>query len=529
MRNIIPVLFAVFTAGSSFAQGLLNNGAFIVMNGAASNIYIDGATGHYTAQGSARIDALSVGPTITLEGNWVNNSNNIGFGFDGSEVVFAGANQSIGGSQFTHFYDVTLAGSGTKTMNIQTRVGGFGGVPSGVLSVGSRILNMNGYDLWHFNPLNTAITYTTGYIQSETNVALNPSTVRWFVGANTGSYVIPFGVAATQIPLTTNITAGMSTAFDYFAVSTRATSTSANTPWASGVTHMYDPNLAQDGSDEAVIDRWWEYTFNQAATATVTFSYRGSENTMTAPYNTGNIGAQYWSSAWLPNNSNIGSAAAVGVGVGSVTAAGLSFAAATYTPWVLSSLAAPLPVTFLDFSAACSGNEVLVNWKTASETNNDYFVVERSSDGAHFSAIGNTDSQAPGGNSTGTLSYTFTDAAPLNTTAYYRIRQVDFNGDDGHSGLVPVEPCSGAGSTVDVFGTGSDIEVMINAVFAGDYNVAVYDMRGRIISERTVNAAEGINRTRLNLNYPESAMYMVRVFSAAGEFTAKRVYVSKFD
>lgn len=507
------------------AQGIINNGAHIVMSGATSNIYIDGAAGNYKSQVGGLIDPLVVGPTITLLGNWINNSANVGFGFDGSRVKFSGAAQSIGGTNYTHFYNVDLLGSGTKTLLIQSRVGGFSAAPLGVLSLGTRPLDLNGFDLWVSNPAAGAITTTTGYIQSETNVALNPSQVRWIVGTNTGARIIPFGLLATQIPLTINITVGMPLSTSYFIAATRATALTNNTPWASTVTQMYDPTLLADGSVQAVIDRWWEFTFSDAATSTNTFSYRGAENTLSVPYNSGNLGAQYWlpANGWVPNNSNIGSAPAVLAGVGAVTAAGLPFTAGTYTSYVLSSLSAPLPIELLSFNATCNNDHEILSWSTASETNNDYFTIERSDDGNSFHAIGNVNGA---GTTIQAQQYSFSDPAPIFAIAYYRLRQTDYNGNSSTSEIIIGEPCGSSSDYLDAFSSGPGINIVMNLSQQMNYNVTVLDARGRSIIDGQISGVEGENHFLLNGNIPATGVYLVKLTDANGKVFVKRLFIT---
>ena len=415
-----------------------------------------------------------------------------------------------------------MLGSGTKTLNVLTTVGGMGLVPVGVLNLGTRPLDLNGNDLWISNPLGGGITTTAGYIISETNAAFNPSRVAWMTGSNTGVYVIPFGVAATQIPLTLNITTGMLFNTDYVYVSTRATATSANTPWATGVTQMYDPTLAQDGSDEAVIDRWWEIQFVSGATADVTFSYRGSENTLQIPYNTGNIGAQWWATGWFPNNANVGSAPAVLVGVGSVTAPGLVFNSNIYTPMVLSSLSAPLPIELINFTANCNGNQVL-SWSTASELNNDYFTVERSDDGISFRDIGQVNGA---GTSSQQHNYSFIDPQPVSGIVYYRLKQTDFNGQTSVSKIITGETCGGDGDFIDAYNSGNGITIIVNVGQPTDYLVTVYDDRGRIIINEAISAAEGSNNFLLNGIIPATGIYLVKVTGNDGRSFTKRLFLA---
>lgn len=96
--------------------------------------------------------------------------------------------------------------------------------------------------------------------------------------------------------------------------------------------------------------------------------------------------------------------------------------------------AAALPVEWLAVSAEVIKNsEVKVNWSTATESQNERFVVERSSDGERFTSIAGLDAV---GNSPVRQDYTYTDEDPLEGFNYYRIQQQDFNGMDTYSSIV---------------------------------------------------------------------------------------------
>lgn len=519
MEKKFVFAFLVSAPLAFHAQGLLNNGAFIVMTGAA-NIYIGGnANGDYTSQANGRITPSATG-TVTLEGDWNNNSANTGFTADAGTVIMNGGAQSIAGSNSTTFYNLSLQGTGTKTLNIATFTGGVT-TTTGVLSLGTRPLALNSFYLTITNPAATAVTYTTGYVISETNVATNPSVMRWNTGAFAGAYTFPFGTTGgIQIPLTVTKAAAVASVID---IATRPTG-SPNTPWAGGVTHMFDPTLAQDGSDEAVVDRWWEILVNPAITADVTFRYTGAENTLSVPYNAGNLGAQYWDgSAWRPDNANIGSAAAVLAGVGAVTAPGLSLTA-TYTPWVLSSLAAPLPVEFVRTDANCVDGNMQVSWTTASELNNDFFTVERSDNGNAFYAVGTVD----GSGTTSQLhNYSFTDVSPATGTVYYRIRQTDYNGASSASGIFSATACGTGTDFIDAFASGADIHLVMELGKDDDYRVMVLDARGRLVADRAVSAVEGANRFVLGDVIPATGVYLVTARGSDGLLFTKRLFISR--
>ena len=523
MKKSIVIGCSLLAVIAGSAQGILNNGAFIVMSGAAQ-IYVDGgAAGDYLSQANGRITPSATG-VISIEGDWTNNASNTGFTADAGTVQMVDAAQTINGTSSTTFYNLNLLGTNTKTLNVNTSVGGVT-TTTGVLSLGSRPLNLNAFMLTLTNPAAGAVTNSTGYIISETNAAANSSIVRWNVGTNTGARIIPFGtVGGIAIPLTTNITVGMGAASNYFQVATRPTVASNNLPWSTSVTHMYDPTLAQDGSDEAVIDRWWDYTFAAGATASVTFSYLGAENTMIVPYNTGNIGAQWWAAAWLPNNANIGSAPAVTAGVGTVTAPGLVFAAATFTPMVLSSLSAPLPVELVSFTSQCNESNVSLAWSTATETNNNYFTIERSDDGVAFRAIGTVQG---GGNSSQMLSYSFVDNEPTAGTTYYRLKQTDYNGQSTTTSPIVQEQCGNGGENISAFGDGSDVVISIYTPEESNYTVTVFDVQGKLLARQQITASAGTNRTVLSGIIPAVGVYMVNVTGDSGVQFANKVYFQK--
>lgn len=92
-----------------------------------------------------------------------------------------------------------------------------------------------------------------------------------------------------------------------------------------------------------------------------------------------------------------------------------------------------LPVKLLFFTAdQGKGKTALLQWATATETNNQYFEVQRSADAATWNAIG----QVPGAiNSVEELNYNLTDNSPLPGVNYYRLKQVDVDGNVSYSDI----------------------------------------------------------------------------------------------
>ena len=93
-----------------------------------------------------------------------------------------------------------------------------------------------------------------------------------------------------------------------------------------------------------------------------------------------------------------------------------------------------LPVSLLYFNARAIQRNALLTWITAVEQNNKFFIIQHSTDGIHFITLGNVNGH---GNSNTQNSYEFTDGHPTpDIINYYRILQVDFDGQSNASNIV---------------------------------------------------------------------------------------------
>lgn len=99
----------------------------------------------------------------------------------------------------------------------------------------------------------------------------------------------------------------------------------------------------------------------------------------------------------------------------------------------------PLPIELIDFTATLIGDRVLLKWRTASELNNDYMTIERSTSpqsGLSFVEIGRV---AGAGTSQEVHEYSLWDERPEPGLNYYRLRQVDFDGRETFSDVVVIQ------------------------------------------------------------------------------------------
>lgn len=98
-----------------------------------------------------------------------------------------------------------------------------------------------------------------------------------------------------------------------------------------------------------------------------------------------------------------------------------------------------LPVELISFSADADCFEKEIRWETASETNNDFFILEKSTDGIDFYELTRMDGA---GNSNLPRSYQYTDRQVGDENNYYRLKQTDVNGDFHYSQIIPVHSVS---------------------------------------------------------------------------------------
>lgn len=500
MINRIACIFIslVICQNIGVAQGVYNNGARFVFSGGA-RMYIDGAAGNYLSVSNGFITP-SATSSITLLGNWTNNAGNNGFTADGGGVVLAGAAQNIGGSSATAFNNLSLTGTNTKQLTVNSTTVGGQSTFNGVLSLGSRPLNLNGNLVNITNPATGAITQSGGYMISETNAAVNPSIVRWYMRTTGGAHVFPFGVSAgTQIPFTFNATTPMTNAAGYIDVSTRATVASDNQPWAgasnvAAVSFMYCPNNTTAGNTCAagsVIDRWWDVTNSHPVTADLTFTYRGIENTLLPAFQTGLIGAQFWNgSVWVLNNATFGGTAGVTTGTSAVVATGQS----TFCPWVLSTQLAPLPIELIHFSALCENqNTANIIWNTSGDTQGSYYEIENSYDGASFTKVASVNA-----NTSGYYKYTIDNKASLGN--YYRLKMVDNNLNIRLSKIERLsEDCNNIREESSLYyHPNAGLVINISSSKDDRFNLSLYDAAGRIIKTSLLPVVKGPNTFKID-------------------------------
>lgn len=185
---------------------------------------------------------------------------------------------------------------------------------------------------------------------------------------------------------------------------------------------------------------------------------------------------------------------------------------------------AAVPVEFAEFFLERSGkSNVNVNWSTASEFNNEYFIVERSTDGINFTDAGR---MKGAGNSANTNFYTFKDANLNPAVYYYRIRQVDFDGTSTYSEkriISLIEPALAELQNVYPNPFENIVNIRLNLVADLPVTVFMHDINGKLISTQKHNGKEGINKIEVNTAAINSGMYVLTIEAGNERYTQKVV------
>ncbi|HXB40842.1 MAG TPA: T9SS type A sorting domain-containing protein, partial [Bacteroidia bacterium] len=342
----------------------------------------------------------------------------------------------------------TMSGGNAQTINLTT-----GNTPIFTQFVMSK--SANNVTLNTRINISTSLTMTTGNINTTSANILNMNNAATTTIGSAGSYIngpmnydmalngartlnFPIGKTGDWRPVVLALTHNAATSYTYKAELTDAPATflgwtlPATVDTVSGV-HYWD-------IDRSVTNGAASSAANLSGNQTITIYfdvndgvYQGSnlticKNTSGAP------------TTWI----DIGGNCALGnfntPQAGSVSSTSAPSAFNSFSRFTLGSKLTgwnSLPVDFLYFTAKPVGSDVVLDWATASETNNDHFIVERSQDGNTFEYV--TTVKANGnGNSIITQLYKSLDSKPYSDTSYYRLKQFDKNGAHKYSGIVEV-------------------------------------------------------------------------------------------
>jgi len=172
----------------------------------------------------------------------------------------------------------------------------------------------------------------------------------------------------------------------------------------------------------------------------------------------------------------------------------------TFSPFTIGTSDAGLnglPVSFTDVKAFEKGAGVQVEWTNATESDMSAYVIERSSNGVDFTAIGQT---APRSNQFDRVSYTYLDANPLSGTNFYRVKAVELTGKNVYTKALRVD-IGRSPKGISLYPNpvrGSEITIGFSAQ-KGQYSLNVLNTSGQVVYRQQLNHAGGTVAQSVNL------------------------------
>jgi hypothetical protein len=185
----------------------------------------------------------------------------------------------------------------------------------------------------------------------------------------------------------------------------------------------------------------------------------------------------------------------------------------------------PIELMFLSGEHTDLGN--LLQWKTASEHNNDFFTIERSVDANYFEAIGFVKGS---GNSETIRAYSYTDASfyGANNLVYYRLKQTDYDRTADYSPIISIDMIfSQKKPTVAYFDKSSgELNLLQNYNYAGLYRMQIIDMMGKVVDEQELEITKaGSNLSKKSLSFPTEGTFIIRILEPGGMLLSQLKFI----
>jgi hypothetical protein len=185
----------------------------------------------------------------------------------------------------------------------------------------------------------------------------------------------------------------------------------------------------------------------------------------------------------------------------------------------------PLPVALLNFTVTKQGDNAQLNWSTSSEENNKGFEIQRSTDQTSWTVLSFV---AGAGNSQTQNDYQYLDQNLPAGTYYYRLRQVDYDGNSAFSKVVPVTFDGDLALELkqnrpNPFNSYTSISMVIPK--SGRVQLMVYDQMGRPIQQlMDEEKMPGTYSVTFNRNGLSSGIYYYKM-SALGQVIVKKMTI----
>ena len=176
----------------------------------------------------------------------------------------------------------------------------------------------------------------------------------------------------------------------------------------------------------------------------------------------------------------------------------------------------PLPIQLTSFDPSILSNAVQLQWTTASEINNDFFTIERSTDANNWNAIGVVKGA---GNSSNNIDYSWMDNTPVSGDSYYRLKQTDFDGKSTYSAVKTVKFTK----TENIYLyqiAGNNQQLYFGGLRSDNkYSIAIYNTAGMLMYK------SNLNTNNVQLPNLQKAVYVVQIVNVTKNTNSQLKFV----
>ena len=169
-----------------------------------------------------------------------------------------------------------------------------------------------------------------------------------------------------------------------------------------------------------------------------------------------------------------------------------------------------LPIELISFTAKRINEKVKLEWQTLSEKNNDYFIIEHSLNGINYEEIKRVKGE---GNSSKLINYEALDETPDDQISYYRLKQVDYNGQYNYSDIVSIDADNSKASISQIAPNPTSASISFNfyTPIKGELYYEITDLTGRVLV--TVIEIMEIGNSKVNtlLNELPNGIYFLKI------------------
>lgn len=184
-------------------------------------------------------------------------------------------------------------------------------------------------------------------------------------------------------------------------------------------------------------------------------------------------------------------------------------------------LLSPLPVEWLSFKGESQHNGVnKLVWVTGTEINSDYFEIQRSITGSDFTVINKVNGAGTSSNPHHYISY---DKNAPEGISYYRLKQVDLNGDFAYSQIISINNENIQSSIISISAIDKE-NVVINyySTENSPVQIRIYDLAGIVLVNEQIGVNEGSNRITLNVPHLKAGVYIAEVLNSNNDISRRR-------